>query len=39
LEKDGLELIKTAGFVLVAGGLGERLGFDGIKISIPLETV
>jgi len=23
--------------VLVAGGLGERLGYDGIKISIPSE--
>ena len=25
-------------FVLVAGGLGERLGFPGIKISLPVET-
>ena len=26
-------------FALVAGGLGERLGFNGIKTSITLETV
>lgn len=26
-------------FVLVAGGLGERLGYDGIKIGIPIELV
>lgn len=25
-----------SGFVLVAGGLGERLGYNGIKISLPL---
>jgi UDP-N-acetylglucosamine pyrophosphorylase len=31
-----LELIKDTCFVLVAGGLGERLGFDGIKVSIPI---
>jgi UDP-sugar pyrophosphorylase len=36
LESVGLELIKDTCFVLVAGGLGERLGFDGIKISIPM---
>ncbi|KAL8460714.1 hypothetical protein ACS0TY_031506 [Phlomoides rotata] len=28
---------KTA-FVLVAGGLGERLGYNGIKVALPLET-
>jgi UDP-sugar pyrophosphorylase len=26
-------------FVLVAGGLGERLGYNGIKIGIPIELV
>ena len=26
------------GFVLVAGGLGERLGYNNIKISLPVET-
>ncbi len=25
-------------FVLVAGGLGERLGFSGIKVALPCET-
>lgn len=25
-------------FVLVAGGLGERLGYNGIKIALPVET-
>ena len=32
------ELSKTC-FVLVAGGLGERLGYEGIKIGIPIELV
>ncbi|MGL1901114.1 MAG: UTP--glucose-1-phosphate uridylyltransferase [Fibrobacterales bacterium] len=27
------------GFVLVAGGLGERLGYGGIKIDIPFEGI
>jgi len=27
------------GFVLVAGGLGERLGYSGIKLDIPVEVV
>jgi len=35
-EKIGLEGIAGAAFVLVAGGLGERLGYSGIKLS--LET-
>lgn len=39
LESAGLDLIRDTCFVLVAGGLGERLGFDGIKVSIPFETV
>jgi len=25
-------------FVLVAGGLGERLGYSGIKVALPTET-
>jgi len=28
-----------SGFVLVAGGLGERLGFNGIKVSLPTEIL
>lgn len=35
-EKIGMEGIAGAAFVLVAGGLGERLGYSGIKLS--LET-
>jgi len=38
LESSGLgELCKT-GFVLVAGGLGERLGYGDIKIGLPVES-
>lgn len=36
MEKLGFDQFKCVGFVLVAGGLGERLGYDGIKISLPL---
>ena len=28
----GLSEISKSAFVLLAGGLGERLGYDGIKI-------
>jgi len=35
-EEAGIEAMKGAAFVLVAGGLGERLGYSGIKLS--LET-
>lgn len=38
-EALGLEEVGTCGFVLVAGGLGERLGYTGIKISLPTETL
>jgi len=37
-EARGMEEISKAAFVLVAGGLGERLGYGGIKIELPLET-
>jgi len=36
-EEKGLEAACKAGFVLVAGGLGERLGYSGIKLSLPVE--
>jgi len=39
MENLGLEHVGKMGFVLVAGGLGERLGYSGIKIALPLETV
>lgn len=35
-EQKGIEAMSGAAFVLVAGGLGERLGYSGIKLS--LET-
>ena len=38
-EAIGTEAIHNAGFVLVAGGLGERLGYSGIKLDIPVEVV
>lgn len=37
-EQIGTEHFKECGFVLVAGGLGERLGYSGIKISLPMEV-
>ncbi|EGR28427.1 hypothetical protein IMG5_175820 [Ichthyophthirius multifiliis] len=36
-ESVGREELRSTGFVLVAGGLGERLGYQGIKIGIPIE--
>ncbi|EKF28635.1 UDP-sugar pyrophosphorylase [Trypanosoma cruzi marinkellei] len=38
LEREGLNYVKKSVFVLVAGGLGERLGYSGIKIGLPVET-
>jgi len=38
-EKLGMSHIQNAAFVLVAGGLGERLGYDGIKVELPAETL
>mmetsp|Transcript_17208 Transcript_17208/g.58174 ORF Transcript_17208/g.58174 Transcript_17208/m.58174 type:complete len:820 (+) Transcript_17208:94-2553(+) len=37
-EARGLDAAQNVGFVLVAGGLGERLGFSGIKLALPCET-
>lgn len=36
-EKAGLQEMGKCGFVLVAGGLGERLGYGGIKLGLPVE--
>jgi UDP-sugar pyrophosphorylase len=36
-EATGLKELGSVGFVLVAGGLGERLGYKGIKIGLPTE--
>lgn len=39
LEQIGLEQLEYTGFTLVAGGLGERLGYDDIKIGIPVSLI
>ena len=36
-EALGLPHLRECAFVLVAGGLGERLGYGGIKIALPLS--
>eukprot|EP01060_Flectonema_neradi_P013592 TRINITY_DN2033_c9_g1_i1.p1 TRINITY_DN2033_c9_g1~~TRINITY_DN2033_c9_g1_i1.p1 ORF type:complete len:591 (+),score=117.24 TRINITY_DN2033_c9_g1_i1:53-1774(+) len=36
-ENLGLAEVKKSCFVLVAGGLGERLGYSGIKLELPVE--
>lgn len=38
-EKLGLEYAGRIAFCLVAGGLGERLGYPSIKVGLPVETV
>lgn len=38
-EEAGLDELAKTGFVLIAGGLGERLGFSSIKISLPVVTI
>ena len=37
-EATGLKCLSETAIVLVAGGLGERLGYNGIKLDIPVET-
>lgn len=39
LEAIGLRNIDKSCFVVVAGGLGERLGYQGIKLKLPVETL
>lgn len=34
----GVDAAAHTAFVLVAGGLGERLGYSGIKVALPAET-
>lgn len=38
-EDEGLKELHRTGFVLIAGGLGERLGYSGIKIDLPVSTL
>jgi UDP-sugar pyrophosphorylase len=37
LEAKGMSEMAGTAYVLVAGGLGERLGYDGIKVELPAE--
>jgi UDP-sugar pyrophosphorylase len=37
-EQVGLQQVGDSAFILVAGGLGERLGYSGIKVALPTET-
>ena len=39
LEELGFKVLKDSVFVLVAGGLGERLGYKGIKIGLQTELL
>lgn len=39
METLGLQELSKLCFVLIAGGLGERLGFSGIKVSLPVCTI
>ncbi|CAK0865994.1 unnamed protein product [Prorocentrum cordatum] len=38
LERRGLEEVAACCFVIPAGGLGERLGFNGVKFALPAEV-
>lgn len=38
-EAAGIKELAKTGFVLIAGGLGERLGYSGIKIDLPVCTI
>lgn len=39
VEAFGKGQVGRCGFVLVAGGLGERLGYNGIKVALPSQTL
>ena len=39
MESAGEKELEKLCFVLIAGGLGERLGFSGIKVSLPVVTI
>lgn len=39
LEALGAQHVGTSAFVVVAGGLGERLGYHDIKLKLPVETL
>lgn len=39
MEAIGVNAFDRLGIVLVAGGLGERLGYEGIKLNLPVEVL
>lgn len=39
MEDLGLKELSKLAVVLIAGGLGERLGYSGIKIGLPVCTI
>ena len=39
MEYEGIKELYKTGFVLIAGGLGERLGYSGIKVDLPVCTI
>jgi len=39
MESAGMGELSKVCFVLIAGGLGERLGYSGIKVSLPVVTI
>jgi UDP-sugar pyrophosphorylase len=39
MEEMGMKELSKLGFVLIAGGLGERLGYSGIKIGLPVSII
>ena len=39
MEELGLKELPNLGIVLIAGGLGERLGYSGIKIDLPVSVI
>ena len=39
LERHGLSIADKLSIVLVAGGRGDRLGYNGIKIGIPVDLI
>jgi len=39
MERVGVDQLSKTCFAMVAGGMGERLGWPDIKISLPVETI
>ena len=39
MERIGEQELEKLCFVVIAGGLGERLGYSGIKVSLPVSII